>query len=139
MENQYKEIIYSALLGMVLGALGVFLMGYIAAVAIPKEFFSWFENTESALLVINSISQFLAFGVIAIITGTVIGRLSKRWFLNSFVCYMAFLLYLIIGTAIIYGGEVSNPFSGFTFHSLPSVLLLPVCLLASSFLSARKL
>jgi hypothetical protein len=139
MVNQYKEIIYSALLGMALGALGVFLMGHIAAVAIPNEFFSWFENTELALFIINTISQFLAFGVIAIIIGTVLGRLSKRWFLNSLVCYLAFLLYLTVGTAMVYGGEISNPFSGFTFYNLPSLLLLPVCLLASTCLSARKL
>jgi hypothetical protein len=135
----YKEIIYSALLGSALGSLGVFLMGSIAAVAIPKEFFSWFGNVDLALFVISTISQFLAFGVIGIMIGTILGRLSKRWFLNSLVCYLAFLLYLTVGTAMIYGGDVTNPFSGLTFHNLPSILLLPACLLASTFLSARKL
>jgi hypothetical protein len=139
MVNQYKGIIYSALLGVALGALGFFLLGYIAAVAIPKDFFSWFENTELALSIINTISQFLSFGIIAMITGTVLGRLSKRWFINSLVCYLAFLLYLTLGIVMIYGGEISNPFSGFTFYNLPSLLLLPACLLTSTFLSARKL
>jgi len=35
----FKEIFYSLALGLGMGAIGVFLMGYIAAVAIPKEFF----------------------------------------------------------------------------------------------------
>jgi len=34
-----KKIFYSLALGLGMGAIGVFLMGYIAAVAIPKEFF----------------------------------------------------------------------------------------------------
>ena len=139
MVNQYREITYSTVLGITLGVLGVFLMGYIAAFEIPKEFILWFQNTEIALLVINTFSQFLAFGVIAIVIGTVLGRLSKRWFLNSLICYLAFLLYLTVGTAMVYGGEVSNPFSGFTFYSLPSVLLLPVFLFISTYVSARKL
>jgi len=138
MVNQYKDIIYSALLGTALGILGVFLMGHIAALAIPRDFFLWFDNAELALSIINTISQFLAFGIIAIIIGTVLGRLSKRWFPNSVVCYSAFLLYLILGTALIDGGEIFNPFSGFTFYNLPSVLLLPACLMASTCLSARR-
>jgi hypothetical protein len=139
MANQYREIFCSALLGTAIGALGVFLMGYIAAVAIPKEFILWFGNNELALLVINTISQFLAFGVTALIAGSILGRLSKLWLLNSLVCYLAFLFYLTAGVSLVYGGEISNPFPDFTFYHLPSLLLLPACLFASTYLSAKKL
>ena len=139
MLNQYKEIFYSALLGTIIGAVGVFLMGYVAAIYIPEEYILWFGNSQFAYSTINFISQFLAFGIISILTGTVLGRLSNKWFLNSLVCYLAFLFYLGVGTALVYGGEISNPFLGFTLYELPSVLLLPMCLLLSTCLSARKL
>jgi hypothetical protein len=139
MFSQYKEIIYSILLGTVLGAVGVFLMGYVAAIYIPEQYILWFGNNQLALVTINFISQFLGFGIIAIATGFVLGRLSKRWFLNSLVCYLAFLLYLSVGTALVYGGEISPPYVGFTYYDFPSILLLPICLFLSTCLTSRKL
>jgi len=58
---------YSIALGLCLVAIGVFLMGYVAAIAVLKEYILWFENNELARSTINVISQFLAFGVVAII------------------------------------------------------------------------
>lgn len=139
MLNQYKEIFYSMLLGTILGATGVFLMGYVAAIYIPEEFILWFRNNHLAHTLISFISQFLAFGIIAIVIGIILGRLSKKWFLNTLVCYLAFLIYLSVGTALVYGGEISNPFIGFSWYEMPSVLLLPACLLFSTYLSAKKL
>ena len=139
MPRQYKEIIYSTLLGTLLGIVGVFLMGFITAIAIPEAFFESIENTQLLLAAINVVSQFFGFGVIAIAIGTIIGRLSKKWLLNSVVCYLAFLLYLSVGTALIYGGEISSPYVGFTSYDFLSILLVPACLLMATLLSARKL
>ena len=139
MFSQYKEIIYSILLGTILGVVGVFLGGYVAAIYIPEEYILWFGNIRLAMTTINLISQFLAFGIIAIVIGVVLGRLSKKWFLNSLMCYLAFLLYLSVGTAFVYGGEISTPYSGFTYYDFLSVLLLPTCLFLSTCLTSRKL
>lgn len=114
-------------------------MGYVAAIPIPKEFILWFDDYELAHYTINFISQFLAFGTIAIGVGIVIGRLSKRWLLNSLVCYAAFLFYLSVGVALVSKTEISNPFLGLTFFDLPTILLLPFCLLISTCVTARKL
>jgi len=126
--KKFKEIFYSLALGLGMGAIGVFLIGYIAAVAIPKEFFSLFENTRIASLSIAVISQFLAFGVIAICVGLVLGRLSKRWLLNSTVCYLAFLFYLGFGVALVYQVEISNPYSVLSYLDIPMIILVPLCL-----------
>jgi len=139
MINQYKEILYPILLGTLLGAIGVFLMGYVAAIYIPEDFILWFGNNTVASIIISVVSQFAAFGILAILAGIILGRLSKKWFLNSIVCYIAFICYVSVGAAVVYGGGISSPFTSLSLHQLPAVLLLPTCLLLSTYLSAKKL
>ena len=124
-------VAYSILLGITLGLSGEFLMSFIAAVAIPKEVFVWFEDSRTPLMLINAISQFLAFGISSIVIGGILGRLSERWFLNSAVCYMVFLLY-------IFGVSGTELMLQFTFHNPVIVFVLPVCLLMFSSFSASK-
>jgi hypothetical protein len=136
---KYRGIIYSIAFGLCLGAIGMFLMSIVAAVAIPKEFVLWFDNNELAMYSINFVSQFLSFGVAAIAIGILLGRISKMWLLNSLVCYAACLFYLLRGTTLIYTTEIPNPFFGATYFDLPTILVLPFCLLISTFVTARKL
>ncbi len=139
MENNFKVIIYSIGLGLCLGAIGVILMGYVAAIAIPVECILWFDSNEIANAIIYFISHFLAFGTLAIATGMILGRLSEMWILTSVVCYASFLFYLSIGTSLVYKTEISNPFAGFTYFDLPTILLLPLCLFVSTWIAAKKL
>lgn len=139
MPSQLKGIIYASGLGISLGAIGVFIMGYVAAIAIPAELILWFGNNTLASISINFVSQFLAFGVLAIIIGIILGRLSKKWLLNSTACYIGFIFYTTIGLALIYQTQISNPYAGFTSYLyIPSIILTPLCLIGSTWLTAKK-
>lgn len=138
MSNQVKGIIYSLVLGLALGVVGVYLMGYVAAIHVPVEWVLWFENQDLASRVITFVSQLLAFGIIAIIAGLILGRASDKWVLNSMLCYLAAMAYITIGTALIYKVEISNPYAGLGYLDIPTITLLPICLLISAWLSTRQ-
>lgn len=138
MRHQVKGIIYSLLLGASLAVIGVSLMSYVAAVAIPERLLLLFESAQLTLLLIATLSQFLAFGFIAILVGILIGRFTKPWLLHAVLCYLAFLLTVAIGIPVVSGGEISNPFAGFTGYSFPSVFVLPVCLFLTAFLIRKE-
>jgi hypothetical protein len=136
--NIFRNIIYSFLLGILLGVLGELLMGYLAAVAIPREFILWFENTTLALAAISFVSQFFIFGTIATAIGVALGQLSGKWLLNSLACYFGFLFYSSVGIAFVYGGEISPLYSGIYYYDVPSILLLPTFLFLSTCITAKK-
>lgn len=138
MLRQIKGIIYSLLLGVSLAVVGVFLMAYVAAVAIAERFLLWFESMQLTLFLISTLSQFLAFGFLAILVGILIGRFSKQWLLHVVLCYLAFLLTIAVGIPLVSGDELSNPFSGLTIYSFPSVFVLPVCLFLTAFLTGKN-
>lgn len=138
MSNQNKAIFWSVLLGLSLGAIGVFLMGYVSAIAIPENMIRALGNQTTASMVISFIVHFISYGVLAIIVGFSIGNLSSRWMLNSVVCYIALLLYWSVGVSIVYGGEIVNPFFGFSLIDLPVYLTVPLCLLLCSRFTAKR-
>ena len=100
--NQYKEVLYPVLLGTLVGAIGLVLMGYVAAIYIPENFILWIGNNTVASIVTSIISQFIAYGILAILAGAILGQLSKRWLLNSVVCYLALIFYLSVGLSLIH-------------------------------------
>ncbi|MFT6047187.1 MAG: hypothetical protein ACI9WC_002901 [Arenicella sp.] len=138
MKSQLNGIIYAIALGLFLGVTCVFFMGIVAAIVVPIELYRWLDNNQLAYYIVNFVSQLFGFGIIAISIGMLLGRLSKRWILNSLVCYAACVFYLAIGSALIYKAEISNPFSGITYFDLPAMLVLPFCLLISTYLTAKK-
>lgn len=137
MPTRIKAVIYALALGVSLGSIGVLLMGYIAAIAIPAEWVLWFGNNDLAILSINFVSQLIAFGIITIVTGTVLGRISAKWLLNSALCYVGFLFYMSVGIALVYETEISNPYVGFGDLDLPAIIFLPLCLMVSTWLTAK--
>jgi hypothetical protein len=78
--NQSKAIPISILSGLILGLIGVHLMGYVAAIAIPKEYFLWFKDNlfiELGIVILGIVEQFLGFGLLALVTGYVLGKATK--------------------------------------------------------------
>lgn len=138
MDNKYQTGFYAALIGIILGAIGVHVMGYVAAVVIPVDFLFWFENEALASAAISFVSQFLGFGILAILLGLIVGRLSRQWLLNSVICYAAFVFYLSVGSALVYGGGITNPFAGLQSSDFFSFLIVPVCLLLATSLASKK-
>jgi hypothetical protein len=140
--NQSKAIPISILSGLIIGLIGVHLMGYLAAIAIPKEYFLWFEENlfiELGIIILTITEHFLGFGILALITGYILGRLTlSNWLINSLVCYFSVLLYGTVGVAIVYGGPITNPFAGVSMLYSLSLLVLPVCLIASTYMAFTR-
>jgi hypothetical protein len=135
-----NQIVFPSALGVGLAVLGIYAMGYVAAIAVPEAFFLWFENQKLSLFVITFISQFLAFGLLALFVGSIIGRVSKRWLLSCLVGYTTFLLTVSFGVAQFYGEPVMLPFAGATlggYFWLES-LIVPCCLMLTARLFASR-
>ena len=140
--NQSKAIAISILSGLIIGLIGVHLMGYVAAIAVPKAYFLWFKENlfaELAMVILRIVEQFMVFGLLALITGYVLGKITRsHWFVNSIICYFSVLLYFSVGSAFVYGGSISNPFAGFSMlYFLPS-LVLPACLIAATYMASPR-
>jgi hypothetical protein len=139
MKSNVGNAVYSGVLGLLLGVAGVHLNGYVAAVTIPEDFFTAF-NPEITVFIVNVITQFISFGLLAMIVGAILGRLSSRWLFTSTVCYIAFMLYLSVGVAFVYSTEISNPYSGGLSYwwLTASYLVLPICLFMATFLAKKR-
>ena len=140
--NQSKTIPISILSGLILGLIGVHLMGYVAAIAIPKEYFLWFKNNlfiELGVVVLGIVEQFLGFGLLALITGYVLGKVTlSNWLVNCIVCYFSVLLYLSVGSALMYGGSISNPFAAASLSDFIPLLVLPACLMVATYKASTR-
>ena len=140
--NQSKAIPISILSGLILGLIGVHLMGYVAAIAIPKEYFLWFKENlfiELGMVILGVVEQFFGFVILALITGYILGKVTlSNWLANSIICYISVLLYFSVGSALVYGGSISNPFAGVSsLYFLPS-LVLPACLMATTYMASTR-
>ncbi|MCH2056324.1 MAG: hypothetical protein MK214_06870 [Thalassotalea sp.] len=140
--NQSKAIPISILSGLILGLIGVHLMGYVAAIAIPKEYFLWFKENlfiELGIVILGIVEQFLGFGFLALITGYVLGKITlSSWLVNCIICYLSVLLYSSVGSALVYGGSISNPFAAASFSYFLPLLVLPACLMAATYMASTR-
>lgn len=137
-----KAILTSIILGIIIGLVGMYLMGYIAAIAIPKEYFLWFEENliiEFGTVILLVLEQFFAYGILALGTGYILGKVTQsNWLANSVICYLSVLFYFSIGSSLVYGGSISNPFENvFSLYFLPS-LVLPTCLMLSTYIAYKR-
>lgn len=124
--------------GIAIGVIGLFLVGYLSAIAIPEPIFAQFDSSAVLFTIIGVISQFLAFGLFAIMFMVILGRTSDQWLLNSLVCYLGFLFYVGILEPLIQGYAVYNPLAGISYsYNFLSFAVLPICLLLSSYFMAR--
>ena len=77
MKFNVGNTVYSGVLGLLLGIAGLHLNGYVAAVAIPDDFLTVFSPDTTALIM-RVTTQFISFGLLAMIVGAILGRLSSR-------------------------------------------------------------
>jgi hypothetical protein len=96
-------------------------------------------SPEISVFIVSVITQFISFGLLAIIVGLILGRLSSRWLSTSTVCYIVFLLYLFVGVELVYDTEILNPYLGSLSYwwLASSYLVLPSCLFTSTLLAKR--
>ena len=140
MTKQIKGIIYSIVIGFILGIFGTMLAGYVAAIAIPHDWVSALGSGQFATIVLATATQLFSFGVLALLAGQALGRLSNRWLLNSTICYLSLLFYMTIGSALISNSKIIslNPYSGLNAFDIPSLAILPLCLIFSTWFAAKK-
>lgn len=123
----------SMALGIALGAVGVIIVGLLASLAAPVEFYTWLDQHSSrqvAQLIISFLMQLLGFGVLAALLGQTLGK-TKHWLSNSLVSYLSMISYVtILGTG--------KPFSGITIESTMFAVVPLASLLISAHLSHKK-
>ncbi|MFV8781152.1 hypothetical protein ACNKU7_01905 [Microbulbifer sp. SA54] len=126
--NVYSKIFLAAIAGALASAISMTLMGYLAAVTIPKEFFSWFQQSPNlGFVLLTSVQQILAYGLPLLAAGyLVVKRLSLATGPALLSLLAGFWLYTIVGTALIYQAPLQNPFAAL---SLPMVIMLTIHIL----------
>lgn len=88
---------------------------------------------------IGVIEQFFAFGILALIAGYFLGKVTRStWLTNSIICYLSVLLYVSVGHALIYDTSITNPFAGVSSLYFIPMLVLPFGLLISTYVASTK-
>jgi hypothetical protein len=117
-------------------------MGYVVAIAIPKEYFLWFKGNlfvELGMIILGILEQFSGFGILALITGYILGKVTlSNWLANSIIHYFSVLLYFLVGSALVYLGSISNPFAGVSSLYLLPLFVLPACLMAAIYMASTR-
>jgi uncharacterized membrane protein YhdT len=136
-----KTIILSIIFGTIIGFVGGYITGFLDAIAIPKEFVQWFTDNifRGSNLIVQGIAvQFIGFGILGIISGTVLARLKpSKWLLSSAICYLAFWSYFIILAYI--SGYIENiSIAGMPWWLFVHMLVLPICLTMSAYSAAHR-
>jgi len=141
--NKEKLAILSIVLGVLVGVIGTNIMGVVAAIAIPKGYFNWFQeylNFQSGYFVLSVVEQFLGFGIIAAIAGYIIGKTSpKNWLMYSGIGYATATLYMIVGNVFIYDVPVINPVVSLSnLNYAIHFIVLSLCFFSVAYVSAKK-
>ena len=137
--TQAKTILLAIISGLIIAFIGEFLMGYLAAIAVPSEYFIWFRDSffkGAGLLLLDVFNQFIAFGLLGIIAGITIGRKApSSWFKTSAICYLVILLYFTIRM-----GSFPLPYgsSGVPWWLYLSMGVLPLCITMASRFAANQ-
>ena len=136
--EKWKLILTSLLIGMIYGAIGIYIMGYVAAIAIPKEFYELL-GSKLGYVTLGIVNQFIAFGLVAILTGYILGRISySHWLLSALTCFAGIHIYGSIVIAYIYDIEIIWPYSQMTLLLFPESLVMPTCLFLSTYMTSRR-
>ena len=136
--DNWKLVLSSLLIGVIYGAICIYIMGYVAAIAIPKEFFELL-GSKLGYVTIGIINQFLAFGILAILTGYALGKMSSsRWLVSALSCFIGIQIYGSIGIAYIYDIDIIWPYSQMTLLLVPESLVMPICLFLSTYLTFKR-
>jgi len=133
-----KSLLYSIIIGLTLTHIGVIIMGYLAAIAVPKEFFFGFSNPKSGLVFLDVVTHFLAFGLLAVTAGFVIGKISHQHCLRDILaCYASVLIYFSIGVSIIYDVSIMMPYQMAAYSYYIPPFIIPICLICGTHLSGN--
>lgn len=142
--EKVREYLLSAVLGLITGMVGAYLMGYLAAIVIPESVFQWLEENQSVLVgmvALDIIFQFFAFSILGILSALLIARFQKNdWRINTLAYYASYIFYMTVVVAVIYSVQiqpiVSLPYIKQTL-GLP-ILVLPLCLVITGYFANRS-
>jgi hypothetical protein len=111
--DKFRKIILATGAGLLAGAMGVEITGYLAAITVPEEYFVWFQenlNTHIGFVLLYTVQNILGFGLLLLAAGYLVTRRLLLSPLVAALCLLTgFWLYSTIGVALVYGGPVSNP------------------------------
>ncbi|WP_299947340.1 hypothetical protein [uncultured Microbulbifer sp.] len=109
----YSKLLVAIGIGILVSAVGVIVTGYLAAVAIPKAFFLWFQDHFSldlGFVLITIVQQILGFGFLFLAAGYFISKRLPLSPVAAVSCLLiGFWIYLVVGVALIYETPISNP------------------------------
>lgn len=126
-----KVIILALFLGLLIGTIGAYSLGYLAAVAVPKSYFEYFSELSTGHLILNIIQQFIGIGILGICAGIILGKVSpSNWILTSVVCYFGVQLYFFTRNG--------NQIFELPWWSLVSLMTLPLCIFIANYIMAHS-
>lgn len=127
-----KVIITAALSGILIGIIGEYSFGYLIAIPVPKSYFEYFTDLSVSLFILNIFTQFIGVGIIGVIVGLVLSKISSStWLVNSIACYSGVQLYFFARSS-------HNVFEQ-PWWSLVPLMVLPLCILISNYIMAHRI
>jgi hypothetical protein len=120
-------------IGVLVSAIGIVILGYLAAVAIPKEYFFWFQenlNLPIGFALLDIVQQSISFGVLLFSAGYLITKkLSLSPTVTAACLLTGFWLYAVVGSPLVYNVPISNPIPELN-QSVLAGLFIPILFLA---------
>ena len=124
--DKHLKIILATSAGLLTGAMGVVVTGYLAAIAVPEGYFAWFQEHLSiriGLGLLDTVQHIICFGILLLAAGYLVTRRLHLPPLIAALCLLTGLwVYCTIGVALFYDALATNP-----IHSMNiPVAIMPV-------------
>lgn len=111
--DRYMKFLLAAGAGMLVSAIGVELIGYLSAIAVPEEYFVWFQENLSlnfGFALLYTFQYVAGFGLLLLAAGYLVTKGVSLYPVAAVSCLLiGFWLYLVVGVSLVYGGPMINP------------------------------
>jgi len=140
--EKWSKVLSAMAIGALVAAIGVVLMGYLAAVSVPREYISWFESEfglQVAMTLLYIVQQVLGFGLFLFAAGYVLTRQLSLSPLLATACTLAgFWLYSVVGVALVYSEPVGYFLSALHWSMAIMLVVHLLCLVAGVALGKKQ-
>jgi len=140
--EKYSKILLAVGLGVMVSAIGVVLMGYVAAVTIPKEYFSWFQSSlglQVAMTLLYAVQQIIGFGLLLFAAAYLVTRKLSLPPLLAIACLLiGFWFYSVVGVALVYNEPVGHLVSALHWSMVTLLIVHIACLALGAILGSRR-
>ena len=136
----WKSALHVVLIGQIVGHVSGIAHGYLAAIAIPVEYFKWFDthlHVKVGMVLLDAAQLFLGTGLLIFIVAFLITGSLSNPLKHCLVFYASVEFYFIVTIAVIYGQAIYWPTYIFSYYGIAKTV--PIIMLFLAYKLRRRI